>query len=327
MLVPARPLSQSASSGTLIIHRLSPATPRPPRSPPRPPAMTRGRRKDMTIPPSRALLQQRDYRARKARYVADLEDRCKQVEEENARLKEQIDILGAQLRTAGQSAAQRTSPSPEMVRAFHLSAQLAAALATVLASHTPPCQAAATNELIHNLSAAAHSINHFQQVAFGPPPSSEPSSASSLRLPPIQNHTPTSLATPSFTPSPLPQPHHRLPPSPRQRIELPPLHALHRDLFRGPPEPSSYPQQQSRMPGPSQAGPSNSGYSESECCGGYLDCTGLVEDEDERRITDDDATSPESSSTAQRMSDVRSTRSSSGPEDAGTSSSRLPQPH
>ncbi|KZT72102.1 hypothetical protein DAEQUDRAFT_723270 [Daedalea quercina L-15889] len=243
--------------------------------------MTRGRRKDMTIPPSRALLQQRDYRARKARYVADLEERCKQMEEENARLREQIDTLSAQLRAAGQSAAQRTSPSPEMT--------------------------AATNELVHNLSAAAHSIAHFQQVAFGPPPGSEPSSASSLRLPPIQNHTPTSLATPSFTPSPLPQPH-RLPPSPRQRIELPPLHAIHRDLFRGPGEPSSYSQQQARMPGPSQAGPSNSGYSESECC-------------------DDDATSPESANTAQRMSDVRSTRSSSGPEDAGPSSgSRLPQP-
>ncbi|KAH9839494.1 uncharacterized protein C8Q71DRAFT_514811 [Rhodofomes roseus] len=287
--------------------------------------MTRGRRKDMTIPPSRALLQQRDYRARKARYVADLEERCKQTEEENARLKERIDVLGAQLRAAGQSAAQRTSPSPEMVRAFPVYAARCCGLHGLCISHRPR-QAAATNELMHNLSAAAHSIAHFQQVAFGPPSGSEPSSASSLRLPPIQNHTPTSLATPSFTPSPLPQPHHRLPPSPRQRIELPPLHAIHRDLFRGPGESSSYSHQQARIPGPPQAGPSNSGYSESECCGGYLDCNGLVEDEDEDGITDDDATSPESSNPTQRMSDVRSTRSSSGPEDAGSSSGRLPQP-
>lgn len=32
--------------------------------------MTRGRKKDLTIPPSRALAQQRDYRARKAQYVS-----------------------------------------------------------------------------------------------------------------------------------------------------------------------------------------------------------------------------------------------------------------
>jgi hypothetical protein len=34
--------------------------------------MTRGRKKDLTIPPSRALAQQRDYRARKAEYVYSL---------------------------------------------------------------------------------------------------------------------------------------------------------------------------------------------------------------------------------------------------------------
>jgi len=77
--------------------------------------MTRGRRKDLSIPPSRALLQQRDYRARKARYVADLEDRVRRVEEENARLKEEVDVLNAQLHAAGRSAVQRTSPSPEVV--------------------------------------------------------------------------------------------------------------------------------------------------------------------------------------------------------------------
>lgn len=179
---------------------------------------------------------------------------------------------------------------------------------------------------MHNLHMAAHSIAHFQQVAFGPPLASDPSSSASLRLPPIQNHTPTSLATPSFTPSPLPQPHHRLPPSPRQRIELPPLSTIHRDLFRGTGESSGYPQQQARIAGPSQAGPSNSSYTETECCGGYLDCTGLVEDEDDARLTDDTPTSPESGNPAQRMSDVRSTRSSSGAEDASTSGSRLPQP-
>ncbi|KAJ3511217.1 hypothetical protein NLJ89_g4226 [Agrocybe chaxingu] len=52
--------------------------------------MTRGRKKDLTIPPSRSLLQQRDYRARKANYVASLEDRCRRAEEENAQLRKEL---------------------------------------------------------------------------------------------------------------------------------------------------------------------------------------------------------------------------------------------
>jgi hypothetical protein len=73
--------------------------------------MTRGRRKDLTIPPSRALLQQRDYRARKAQYVADLEDRVRKVEEENTRLKKENDILRMRAAAPGQ-----IGPSPEVVR-------------------------------------------------------------------------------------------------------------------------------------------------------------------------------------------------------------------
>lgn len=72
--------------------------------------MTRGRRKDLTIPPSRALLQQRDYRARKAQYVADLEDRVRKAEEENAKLKKEID--GLRMRAA---ASGTMGPSPEVV--------------------------------------------------------------------------------------------------------------------------------------------------------------------------------------------------------------------
>ena len=62
--------------------------------------MTRGRRKDMTIPPSRALLQQRDYRARKAQYVADLEERCRKAEAENAELQKEVDDLKRRLAQA-----------------------------------------------------------------------------------------------------------------------------------------------------------------------------------------------------------------------------------
>jgi hypothetical protein len=59
--------------------------------------MTRGRKKDLTIPPTRALAHQRDYRARKARYVNDLEERCKRAEEENERLKVELELATAGL--------------------------------------------------------------------------------------------------------------------------------------------------------------------------------------------------------------------------------------
>ena len=59
--------------------------------------MTRGRKKDFTIPPSRALIQQRDYRARKAQYVSHLEERCRRAEEENERLKAELSLARAGL--------------------------------------------------------------------------------------------------------------------------------------------------------------------------------------------------------------------------------------
>jgi hypothetical protein len=59
--------------------------------------MTRGRKKDLSIPPSRALVHQRDYRARKAQYVNDLEERCKRAEEENERLKKELESARANL--------------------------------------------------------------------------------------------------------------------------------------------------------------------------------------------------------------------------------------
>jgi hypothetical protein len=54
--------------------------------------MTRGRRKDTTVPPSRALIIQRAYRDRKAKYVSDLEDRCRKAEEENERLRYELEL-------------------------------------------------------------------------------------------------------------------------------------------------------------------------------------------------------------------------------------------
>jgi len=59
--------------------------------------MTRGRKKDLTIPPSRTLVQQRDYRARKAHYVASLEERCRNAEEENMQLRTELAEARAQV--------------------------------------------------------------------------------------------------------------------------------------------------------------------------------------------------------------------------------------
>ncbi len=73
--------------------------------------MTRGRRKDLTIPPSRALLQQRDYRARKDQYVADLEDRCRRAEEDNEKLRKELDSMRLRMAAGGTMA-----PSSEVVR-------------------------------------------------------------------------------------------------------------------------------------------------------------------------------------------------------------------
>ena len=60
--------------------------------------MTRGRKKDLTIPPSRTLVQQRDYRARRAHYIANLEERCRRAEEENSRLRMELDETRALLK-------------------------------------------------------------------------------------------------------------------------------------------------------------------------------------------------------------------------------------
>ena len=57
--------------------------------------MTRGRKKDMTMPPSRSLAQQRAYRDRRAKYVADLEERCRVAEAENTRLRQELAIAKA----------------------------------------------------------------------------------------------------------------------------------------------------------------------------------------------------------------------------------------
>lgn len=49
----------------------------------------------MSLPPSRSLTQQRDYRQRRAQYIADLEVRCRKAEEENVQLRHEVSVLKA----------------------------------------------------------------------------------------------------------------------------------------------------------------------------------------------------------------------------------------
>jgi len=57
--------------------------------------MVRGRKKDLTAPLTRQLALQRDYRARKARYLSELEQRCSRAEEENALLRRELELARA----------------------------------------------------------------------------------------------------------------------------------------------------------------------------------------------------------------------------------------
>ena len=74
-------------------------------------AMTRGRKKDLSIPPSRSLTQQRNYRARKAQHIADLEQRCRLLEAENASLKQEL----RKLQTASSFTSSGAAVDPELV--------------------------------------------------------------------------------------------------------------------------------------------------------------------------------------------------------------------
>lgn len=60
--------------------------------------MTRGRKRDTTITPSRQLALQRAYRDKRATYVAELEARLRDIEEENKQLKAEVEQLRSALK-------------------------------------------------------------------------------------------------------------------------------------------------------------------------------------------------------------------------------------
>ncbi|KAF8838925.1 hypothetical protein BDN67DRAFT_970808 [Paxillus ammoniavirescens] len=70
---------------------------------------SRGRKPNPSVPPTRLLTQQRQFRARKAQLVQDLEQRCRTLEEENVQLRRELDVL------AGPPCEE---PSPQLLRLF-----------------------------------------------------------------------------------------------------------------------------------------------------------------------------------------------------------------
>ncbi|KAH9061310.1 hypothetical protein EDB87DRAFT_1560291 [Lactarius vividus] len=102
--------------------------------------MTRGRRKDTTLPLSRGLIIQRAYRDRKAKYIADLEDRCRKAEEENVRLKEELVLVRSQ------------SPNASINTELVIQA------------------ARACSDLMYSLQKTQTALSHFQQRALAPAP-------------------------------------------------------------------------------------------------------------------------------------------------------------
>ncbi|KAH9176348.1 hypothetical protein EDB89DRAFT_2065700 [Lactarius sanguifluus] len=113
--------------------------------------MTRGRRKDTTLPLSRGLVIQRAYRDRKAKYVADLEDRCREAEEENVRLKKELALARSQ--------------SPQSPNAS-INAELARAC----------------SDLMYSLQRTQAALSHFQQRALVPAPQSDRTIPSTTEL-------------------------------------------------------------------------------------------------------------------------------------------------
>ncbi|KAK0497498.1 hypothetical protein EDD18DRAFT_156037 [Armillaria luteobubalina] len=78
--------------------------------------MTRGRKKDPTIPITRSLAQQRDYRARRAQYIADLEKKCHLLEMENHDLRQELRYLSVLSPYVNLASGHDLSPLTDMER-------------------------------------------------------------------------------------------------------------------------------------------------------------------------------------------------------------------
>ncbi|KAG6862338.1 hypothetical protein C0995_016036 [Termitomyces sp. Mi166 len=239
-------------------HPLEPqplSSPLPPSTCGRTSRMTRGRKKDLTIPPTRALVQQRDYRARRARYVSDLEERVRKAEEENEKLRHEL-------------AAAR-------------SGQAAAAPLTL-----DPQTAHASSELMHNLSVASASLARFHQLVFSEHHhSSQDSRLSGPTSYPFSQHPANTvkIPRPASFPSPAPSPPNAysiMEPSSSR------IHPLRRKRLYREDSPESVVSPMEEHDRRSESRDS------SPCCGGIMDCRELIERVDSGATDDLDLARP-----------------------------------
>ncbi|KAG7096485.1 hypothetical protein E1B28_003915 [Marasmius oreades] len=147
--------------------------------------MTRGRKKDLTIPPSRALTQQRDYRARKALYLSQLENRCQRLQEKNERLQAEVAALRAGISVA-------SPPDPQLTEA--------------------------SSELMDSLESTKRALDKFQSLAYKVEESQRPST-SRAPTPPFGASARTPSLRPACFPSPEPSEGSFWTPSPLQQTD------------------------------------------------------------------------------------------------------------
>ncbi|KAF8842988.1 hypothetical protein BDN67DRAFT_251883 [Paxillus ammoniavirescens] len=225
--------------------------------------MVRGRKKDLTTPPSRALTQQRDYRARKAQYLCELQQRCARAEEENARLRRELEIARAA------SNVPSNVPSAEVTLASRDLMQHLANLSTSISQFQRVAQSRTLSPLPYEPSLYALHSNPHHCTSVSRQPQSSTSGPAILPSPP----SPASLLSklPPIVPTFVRPETHGLPPL-RNSDYHSQLRGSQSDATSTSTQdtPDTYPSP-SPSPSPSLG---------SDCCGGYVDCTGLVEEEE-----------------------------------------------
>lgn len=213
--------------------------------------MVRGRKRDLTAPPTRQLTQQRDYRARKARYLTELEQRCLKAEEENVQLRRELELARAAM--AFGSPQEITQVSSELLRDL---VNASASIARFQQITAPRAPVPLYDNSFHHRQPPTSSYSQ-------PPAGLRPSRSSSPRQASSQPTTILSSHVLALQES-------RARPAPQKRIPSP---IDERRINRTPA--SSLASSQARATSPSLSLDSE------ECCGGYIDCTHLLEDEEE----------------------------------------------
>jgi len=228
--------------------------------------MVRGRKRDLTAPPTRQLTQQRNYRARKARYLTELEQRCLKAEDENVRLRRELELARAAMPFG--SPQQVVQVSSELLRDL---VTASASIARFQQITTPRTPVPPDHNSFHHRQAPIPSYSQPPAGPSGlrPSESSSPRQASSQPSTTLPSHV---LALQESRTCPAPQ-NRMLSPNDRQRID------------RTPASSSASSQDRAMSPSPS--------LDSEECCGGYFDCSQLLEedegeDEDEEGDGDED---------------------------------------